>query len=242
MAKIVYEALPGETAPPVPDGPVLCGADPEMAILHNAFLWGYEHVPRLIGEVAPGDAERRKLVGGWQLALDNSLHAHHHGEDTHMWDRLEQRAPACALHVGMMREHHRQVAEAIDPLPEKVSAWIDSGDPELQAQIVDGYGAVLAILMVHLRREVVEMVPIMSKVITEKEWKAEASAAMKEIPSNKLMPLLGMLLANSEPKEREVFYRAMPGPVKLLWGLVGRSQYRKTYAALFPGDPVPETI
>ena len=35
-----------------------------------------------------------------------------------------------------------------------------------------GYGDVLALLMVHLRREVVEIVPVISKVITEKEWNA----------------------------------------------------------------------
>lgn len=242
MAKVTYESLPGETAPPVPEGPTICPADPEMAILHNAFLWGYEEIPRLIGEVLPRDAARRKLVGGWQLALDASLHAHHHGEDTHLWDRLEQRAPSCALHVGMMREHHRQVAVALEPLPDRVIEWIASGEASLQAEIVEGYGRVLSILLVHLRREVVEIVPVMSKVITEKEWKAEAAAAMKEIPSSKLLPLLGMLLANSERSEREIFFRSMPGPVKFLWPIVGRSMYKKTYAALFPDEPVPETI
>ncbi len=82
----------------------------------------------------------------------------------------------------------------------------------------------------------------MSKVITEKEWKAEAAAAMKEIPSSKLLPLLGMLFANSERSEREIFFQSMPGPVKFLWPIVGRSMYKKTYAALFPNEPVPETI
>lgn len=80
VATVRYEPLPGETAPPIPDGPVLCSADPGMAILHNAFLWGYEEIPRLIGAIAPGDAKRRRLVGGWQLALDAAIHAHHHGE------------------------------------------------------------------------------------------------------------------------------------------------------------------
>lgn len=159
-----------------------------------------------------------------------------------MWDRLEQRAPSCALHVGMMREHHRQVAVALEPLPAKVTEWMSTGDPGLQAEIVEGYAEVLALLLVHLRREVVEIVPVMSKVLTEREWKAEAAAAMKEIPASKLMPLLGMLLANSNLSERRVFFKSMPGPVKILWPLVGRPQYKKTYAALFPGRPIPETI
>jgi hypothetical protein len=39
-----YVSLPGETVPPVPDGPKLCDGD-DMRILHNAFLWGYQEAP-----------------------------------------------------------------------------------------------------------------------------------------------------------------------------------------------------
>lgn len=108
--------------------------------------------------------------------------------------------------------------------------------------VVPDYSGVLAILFVQLRREVVQVVPVITKVITEKEWKAESASAMKEIPAAKLMPLLGMLLANSEPGEREIFWKSMHDPVKILWPLAGRNQYRNTYAAPFPGEPVPETL
>ena len=49
-----YVSLPGETAPPVPDGPKLCNGD-DMRILHNAFLWGYQEAPGLVRGVAAGD-------------------------------------------------------------------------------------------------------------------------------------------------------------------------------------------
>ena len=51
MTMMDYVSLPGETAPPVPDGPMLCNGD-DMRILHNAFLWAYE--------VAPGTGARRR--------------------------------------------------------------------------------------------------------------------------------------------------------------------------------------
>ena len=107
-----YVSLPGETAPPVPDGPKLCDGD-DMRILHNAFLWGYEVAPGLVRGVSPGDLARSEIVGQWLADLDATLHTHHESEDEFLWGKLEQRAPACALHVGQMRAHHAQVAQLL---------------------------------------------------------------------------------------------------------------------------------
>ena len=64
-----YVSLPGETAPPVPDGPKLCDGD-DMRILHNAFLWAYEEAPGLArGEgsvrevLVPVERELRRALG-----------------------------------------------------------------------------------------------------------------------------------------------------------------------------------
>ncbi len=100
-----YVSLPGETAPPVPDGPKLCDGD-DMRILHNAFLWGYEQAPGMVRGAPAGDVARSEFLGQWLAVLDASLHTHHESEDQLLWDKLEQRAPACALHVGQMRAHH----------------------------------------------------------------------------------------------------------------------------------------
>ncbi len=51
----------------------------------------------------------RRLVDE-QAGPRRSVHTHHESEDELLWDKLEQRAPACALHVGQMRAHHAQVA------------------------------------------------------------------------------------------------------------------------------------
>jgi hypothetical protein len=100
----------------------------------------------------------------------------------------------------------------------------------------------LELLKVHLRREVVEVVPVAERVVTEKEWAAMAEHSVGAIPKSRLLPQLGMLLANSTPADRERFYAGMPFSVKVLWRLVGKRQYAKQFQQLFPGKPVPPTI
>jgi len=71
-----YVSLPGETVPPVPDGPRLCDGD-DMRILHNAFLWGYQEASGLVRGAPPGDVARSGFLGQWLADLDATLHTHH---------------------------------------------------------------------------------------------------------------------------------------------------------------------
>jgi hypothetical protein len=235
-----YVSLPGETVPLVPDGPKLCSGD-DMRILHNAFLWGYEVAPRLVRGVSPGDIARSEFVGQWVADLDATLHTHHESEDELLWSKLEQRAPACALHVGQMRAHHAQVAELLEEAGPLLARWRATAEPALGDQLADAYERTLAVLKVHLRREVVEVVPVMERVVTAKEWKELGDHSVDAIPKSRLLPQLGTLLANSTPADRKVFYASLPVSVKVLWRLVGRRQYAKQFRQLFPGEPVPPT-
>ena len=236
-----YVSLPGETPPPVPDGPKLCNGD-EMRILHNAFLWGYEVAPGLVRGVRPGDTARSEYVGQWLADLDSTLHTHHESEDLLLWDKIEKRAPACALHVGQMRAHHAQVAALLEEASPLLARWRTTADAAVGEQLADAYERMLDVLKVHLRREVVEVVPVAERVVTEEEWTAMAEHSVGAIPKSRLLPQLGMLLANSTPADRKHFYAGMPMSVKVLWRLVGKRQYAKQFRTLFPGKPVPATV
>lgn len=238
---IEYVSAPDEPQPPVPEGPQLCKGD-DMRIVHNAFLWGYEQAAKLVRTAPAGDTERSEYVGQWLADLDATLHTHHEGEDDLLWGKLEQRAPACTLHVGQMRAQHAQVAELLAEAGPLLMQWRATADPETGQRLADAYERMLEVLKIHLRREVVEIIPVVEKVLTQKEWEGLAEHSLNAIPKSRLLPQLGMLLANSSPADRGPFFAALPGPVKLLWRLVGRRQYAKQYRTLFPGQPVPQTI
>jgi hypothetical protein len=236
-----YVSMPGETVPPVPDGPKLCDGD-DMRILHNAFLWAYQEAPGMVRSVAAGDMARSEFLGEWLTVLDASLHTHHESEDELLWDKLEQRAPACALHVGQMRAHHAQVAALIEEAGPLLARWRATADPAVGEQLADAYARMLEVLKVHLRREVVEVIPVAERVVTKREWTAMADHSMRVIPKDRLLPQLGMLLANSTPADRQRFYAGMPLSVKVLWRLMGKRQYAKQFRLLFPGRAVPPTV
>ena len=236
-----YVSLPGETPPPVPDGPRLCNGD-DMRILHNAFLWGYEVAPGMVRGAPAGDVARSEFLGQWLADLDATLHTHHESEDELLWDKLEQRAPACALHVGQMRAQHTQVAELLEEADPLLARWRATADPAVGEQLAGAYERMLEVLKTHLRREVVEVVPVAERVVTAEEWNSIGEHSTDAIPKSRLLPQLGMLLANSTPADRERFYAGMPLSVKVLWRLVGKRQYAKQFRLLFPGRPVPPTI
>ena len=241
MTTDFYVSEPGESAPPVPAGPLLCQGK-DMRIIHNAFLWGYEQAPGLVRAVPPGDTQRSAFVGTWLADLDATLEVHHQGEDELMWDKLEQRAPACALHVGQMRAQHAQVQALLHEAAPLRHRWSATADPGVGEQLAAAYERTLALLKVHLRREVVEVVPVVEKVITQQEWESLAEHGLSAIPRSRLMPQLGMLLASSSPQERTEFFASLPAPVRVLFRLMGKRQFATQYRMLFPGREVPATV
>ncbi len=238
---ITYESAPGETPPPVPAGPRLCNGR-DMRVLHNAFLWAYTEAPGWIRSTPAGDTQHSGFVGQVLADLDATLHVHHEGEDELLWDKLEQRAPACALHVGQMREQHARVAALLERATPLLADWRTTADPSLGGRLAGAYEEMAAVLRIHLRREVVEIVPVAEKVITEEEWQSLADHGTAAIPKSRLLPQLGMLLANASPEDRREFVAVIPVPIRWLYRLVGRRQYARLYRRLYPGRPVPETI
>jgi hypothetical protein len=214
----------------------------EMRILHNAFLWGYSKAPELVRGVGAGDKERSALLGQWLADLDATLHVHHETEDELLWGKLEQRAPACALHVGQMRAQHAQVQGLLHQAEPLRESWRASADPATGEKLAAAYDQIFEVLKVHLRREVVEVVPVAEKVLTPKEWQELGKHSMGVIPKSRLLPQLGYLLANSSPADRAEFFAALPPPIRMLYRAVGKRQFAKQYKILFPGQPVPATI
>lgn len=235
-----YVSAPGESPPPVPEGPALCNTS-EMRIIHDTFLFGYGRAAGLVRGVAAGDTDRSSYVGTWLGDLDKTLHVHHEGEDLLLWDKLEQRAPSCALHVGQMRAHHAKVREILDAAAPLLTEWSRTADPEVGERLAQHYEEMLEVLRLHLRREVVEIVPVAAKVLRQPEWDELGKHGFGAIPMSRLMPQMGVVIAVMSEEDRAGFMKHVPTPVKAMYRVFGRRQFEKQYRTLFPGEPVPRT-
>lgn len=235
-----YRPEAGESAPPVPTGPALCDGT-DMRLVHNMFLFAYGEVPGLIRGTPAGDTARAEFIGRWIDDWDASLHTHHETEDLLLWDRLEQRAPACALHVGQMRVYHAKVAELLGATAPLLAEWRRTAGRDAGEQAAVAYDALLDVLKVHLRREVVEVIPVAERVITGAEWEELGRHGMDGIPRDRLLIQLGYVISSSPPDLVAGFRRQIPLPVRLLYTLTGRRQFERQFQELFPGRPVPRT-
>jgi hypothetical protein len=159
-----------------------------------------------------------------------------------MYPQLKERAPACALHVGLMLEQHRQVTERLESIEPLRLRWMQAADAETGKELAERYEDLKAVLDIHLRREVTEVMPAVERVVTEKEMKTAAQHGIDQLDRKFLVGYLGMVLATNPPGDREELFKEIPPPVRLGYRLIGRRLYRKQYATLFPGRPIPETL
>ncbi|TLM81927.1 hemerythrin domain-containing protein [Pseudarthrobacter sp. NamE2] len=237
-----FTMQPGETAAPLPPGPVLCTGTATMRRVHRFFLWAYDEAPGLVRSVTSGDTARAEYVGEVLGNFDKVLHVHHEGEDLLMYPQLGQRAPACALHIAQMLEHHKQVTQRLEGVEPIRLRWMETADRETGEELAKRYEDLKSLLNVHLRREVTEVMPAVDRVMSEKELSALGQHGIEQFDKKFLVGYLGMVLATNPPGEREELFKEIPVPVRLAYRLVGRKLYRKQYATLFPGRPIPETL
>jgi predicted RecB family endonuclease len=117
-----------------------------------------------------------------------------------------------------------------------------TADPSDASELAALYEDLKAVLDVHLRREVTEVMPVVDRVMTEKEAAAVGQHGIDKFDKKFMVAYLGMVLATNPPADRAELFKEIPAPVRLAYKLVGRRMYRKQYATLFPGRPIPETL
>jgi hypothetical protein len=203
-----------------------------MAEIHRMFRATFAEGPALVGKVANGDAAQADLVGDHLAMLSVALHAHHEGEDTLLWDRLESRAPSCTAHVARMKEQHAEMLVHLDELDAALPAWRMSGRVTDAASVTAALTGINDALALHLPDEEAHIVPVMETHLTENEVEALAEHGRRSTPKGKLFVSLGLILAAQPDGGADWQRKRLPAPVRLIWRVVGRSRYAKYRSAL----------
>ncbi|GAA1174773.1 hypothetical protein GCM10009584_15100 [Ornithinimicrobium humiphilum] len=212
-------------------GPGLCDAS-GMIEIHRMFRAGFGEGPALVAGVADGDAAHADTVGDHLAMLSTSLHAHHEFEDSRLWDTLDARAPACALHVGRMKEQHARMLVHLEELDAALPAWRAGGRASDAAAVTTALEGIDAALAEHLPDEEEHIVPVMERVLTQDEIDEGSRHGRAATPRGKTWAQLGAILAAQPDGGAQWQRKHLPAPVRLLWRLVGRSRYEAGRAAL----------
>ncbi|MGC5169899.1 hemerythrin domain-containing protein [Microbacterium sp. DT81.1] len=204
----------------------LCDAQ-DLVLAHLCFRRLYALAPEAVRHADPGDRARIASIGKNVSLVDDALHHHHRLEDAMLWDTVEGRRPACAIHVELMKRHHAQVALLLDEMPALLEAWQTGPGPTTSAPLASTLDEISRVLGDHLTAEEEHIVPVIEEVMTAKEWEEFGDVAQKSYARSQIFLFYGLILDLMSPQERESFAKEVPLPIKILYALVGRRQYER---------------
>ena len=204
-----------------------------MAEIHRMFKAGFGEGRTLIEGVAEGDIVHAEVVADHLAMLSTGLHAHHEGEDTMLWDPLEQRAPS----VRRARRAHEGAARPSCSCTSPRSTRCcrrgvrAAGQRMPRASCPRSTGSITRSPRTFPTRRAI-IVPVMETVITQKEVDALSDHGRKATPKGRMFLQLGAILAAQPDGGAEWQREHLPPPVRLLWRWVGRPKYEANRAEL----------
>jgi hemerythrin-like domain-containing protein len=211
-----------------------------MGIMHSAFRRDLVRVRRVLGTPAAAEPRRRTAIAEHLLWLMHVLHDHHSGEDDGLYPLVVRRNPASAELVNQMDEDHGTITPAIDRLVEAAQRHLDypSSPDALLAQAVDD---LTVVLLPHLEREELEMMPVVAQSITEGEWRAwDEEFNLKPKGLTALAEEGHWVIDGLDDRSREhVEHLVPPVPRFILLKLLG-GRYRRKRALLWDSTPAGE--
>jgi hypothetical protein len=94
----------------------------------------------------------------WQFQVSclrycSFVHMHHHAEDTHFFDELEETNPAITPVVDRLRADHRAVSDYLDAVEAAARALKEDESHESRRRVADALGVLEGHLLAHLAYE-----------------------------------------------------------------------------------------
>lgn len=213
-------------------GAPLCDTS-DLLMIHGMFRKVYSDAPVLVSAVVEGDASQLSVVADHIDDISQALHQHHHGEDVLLWDQLEARAPACAVHVGQMKQAHAAVSVLLTRLDAEVLVWRATGSDDSRDTVAQTLDEIRGVLFDHLGREETDILPFAQASMPQAEWNKLGEHGRASTPRDRQFLQLGHILSSMPESEAQAWLKAnLPAPARLLWRLVGKRQFEAQSKAM----------
>ena len=205
----------------------------DMKMIHGYFRLVFGQAPALAEGVADGDTARAAVVSDHLLAIADTLHGHHHGEDILLWDQLEGRNPACAAHVSEMRRDHAAMSGELAALEAAIPAWRADASPQHRTTVLYALNGILALLTQHLGAEEKQILPVAAAAFSQREWDKLSEHGRASVPGSFRLIQLGFILESLGTAAPAWLRANLPAPVRLIWQVVGKPSFGRYRAKLF---------
>jgi hypothetical protein len=139
-----------------------------MGIVHSALRRDLERTRLVLSAPPYPEDERRRAIAEHLSWMMHFLHVHHTGEDDGLWPLVLARNPAAAELLQRMDADHKRIAPAITSLEQAASAY--SRDGSAREHVLDALAGLGEVLLPHLQREELEMMPVVAATLTTAEY------------------------------------------------------------------------
>jgi iron-sulfur cluster repair protein YtfE (RIC family) len=198
----------------------------DLILIHSTLRRLFAEAPGLVRAVADADQKHTRCVAEHLDDIAGMLHIHNEAEDRVLWDRLEQRMPACGPQVARMRAQHDEIGRLLDRLDLHLTTWRSTAHVDDGQGVAEVLAHLGAVLVQHLAEEEQQIVPIVATALTQQEWGELAAHRRESTPRSRLLIRLGSLLESIPPPDRDAWMRANLQRVpRVLYALIGKRQY-----------------
>lgn len=211
--------------PTAPEPRARCDTS-DMLHIHQMFRSTFGRFPELVAGIADHDIGRAAVVAAHISEISAMLHHHHQVEDELLWDTLEQRAPACALHVAAMRSQHADMGQLLDDLDAALPGWAHAARPDQREELVGVLEQIRTALLAHLGQEEQRILPTASSTMSAREWAQLGRRGRAAVPRDRTFIQLGWIVDSLSEADRAIWLRHnLPAPIRLLWRFHGSRRF-----------------
>jgi hypothetical protein len=207
-----------------------------MGIVHSALRRDLERTRMVLTDEPHPEGRRRRALATHMLWMMQFLHVHHTGEDIGLWPLVRAKNPAAGPLLDRMDADHKRIEPAITVLEKAAQAYGD--DSSAQEHLLAALSQLSDVLLPHLQREELEMMPVVAATVTDDEYRAIEHKYFVKPKSFLELGAEGHWIIDGLPADgREVILHVVPTVPRfvLLHGFA-RSYRRKT-ALLWGNGP-----
>lgn len=199
----------------------------DMIVVHRVFRREVDLIPGLVRAVPDGDTARAGVLADAFSDYRPGMHLHHTGEDELLWPLLLARIDLETDLVLRMEAQHETVAATLEEAAQCIAAWRSAPSAVTAAPVIAALAAHRTALLEHLRDEEEYILPLAVEHLTAAEWGRMGERFSAEVPKDKMLFFLGMILEDAEPAEREEMMVHLPVAARIAWKTFGQRQYRR---------------
>ncbi|MGW5151818.1 hemerythrin domain-containing protein [Rhodococcus koreensis] len=212
---------------PDPNGP----ADTRvMVILHDALRRDLARTRRVLTAPSPPADTRRVAIAEHVIWMMEYLRFHHHAEDEFLWPLMRRLNPGAGVLLDQMDADHARIAPEIDRLTAAARACRADDSPQAREAMVAALDGLEAALLPHLRREEDEMMPVVSRTITRRQWDDWGHDIVKNKPTLELAREVPWVIDGLDDERYRVATGALPAVPRFILLHALAARYRRASA------------